>query len=256
MAASAGVARGAAMLEALPMSANARVGFDPAPLAAGDLVRLRIDFGNAEHRQHGILDEFEVYLSPDGGAEFPIRLTGEIHVLGSAGETATELVIRLPSWVNEGARLLVRGGGPDPASKEGRFERDLAVSSPLRIGSSASGTVSDPPLETNGPVADMGLLMRRFGKERVEWRVGHAAKELRRRLRASPPLRESSLQGPAVTSHGPRGLATYAPLGERDRWDSRNPEKATTEPEGRPQPLPAFLALAIPYKGAPTPLRN
>lgn len=129
-------------------------------------------------------DEMEVYLSIDGGATFPVRLSEE-------RDPAPEVEVRVPDLPTGAARLLVRAGGRDAS---GRFERDLAVSGTFGIRRGGASLLV--------PWADRGRLARRGDRARVEWRAEE------RSALAPVPFEPAA---PASTS--PRGARSLFPAG-------------------------------------------
>lgn len=161
-------------LTSLPARAAVPVLGPPAPvLRAGEDVRLPLP---------GLprgADEVEAYLSLDGGATFPIRLTEE------RDPGAGTLAFRVPNLPARSARILVRAGGRVDGR---RFEADLFATGPFRL-SPAAGVPNAVPW------ADRGLLRRRGDHVRVEWRA-----EERSPLLTLPPDRV------------PAGIAPVPPL--------------------------------------------
>jgi hypothetical protein len=124
---------------------------------AGDLLELSFRF------PAGIRpDEWEAFLSLDGGKSYPVRLSGE------RTPDSTRLVARVPNLPTDAARILVRAGGEDEAEEGDRFEVDIAISDPFQI-TAGSG------IPGRAPWPDAGRLPRRGDHVRIEWVVEASA---------------------------------------------------------------------------------
>jgi hypothetical protein len=122
---------------------------------AGDLVELTFVFPAGVRP-----DEWEAFLSLDGGESYPVRLTEE------RTPESTRLTARIPNLPTKAARILVRAGGED---EEGdRFEMDLAVSDCFQIAASAGRL-------DRLPWPDAGRLPRRGNLVQIEWIVEDSA---------------------------------------------------------------------------------
>ncbi len=170
---------------ALSAAENALPGPLVPPLAGasvrgGDILDLSFRFPRGM-----VPDEWEAYLSLDGGETYPVRLTGD------QPPSSTSLAVRVPNLPTEAARILVRAGGDEGTGDSDRYERDVAVSDLFRI---APGNA--PPERI---FKDDGRIPRRGDLVRIEWLV------------------EAALPGP-VAPVFPDGLsgerAALDPLGE------------------------------------------
>lgn len=144
----------AACLAAPPLRAGERQPAPVAPsleglaLAAGDEVELRFALPTGSD-----VDEWEAFLSIDGGATYPIRLTEE----RPAAETSFRF--RVPNLPAASARVLVRSGGEEDG---GRTERDVALSAAFRI-------EGRPGVAPALPRPDAGTAHRLGDHARIEW---------------------------------------------------------------------------------------
>jgi hypothetical protein len=160
---------------------------------AGDLLDLAFRFPAGIEP-----DEWEAYLSLDGGETYPVRLTGE------RSPASTRLVVRAPNLPSDSARILIRAGGEDGPREADRYERDVAVTDAFRIVASFS-----PQQRAPWPAA--GKNARRGDRVHIEWIVeegpepGPAAfrpEGLSQRAATTHALAESAVEATVTRAEG------------------------------------------------------
>jgi hypothetical protein len=199
---------------------------------AGDMLDLTFRFPAGVE-----VDEWEAYLSLDGGETWPVRLA-EDQDPGSA-----RLVVCLPDLPTAAARILIRAGGEDGPGEAGRFERDVAVSEIFRIDG------GDVP-HRSPPRPDGGRLPRRGDSVHIEWVVDEI-----RPGEAFPVRLPVGLSGggPAVDADDDSDQEIVVPAAPGSL--EAGPD-ATNRPPARVRPEPPARAVSAFRGTTPPPLRR
>jgi hypothetical protein len=160
-------------------------------------------------------DEMELVLSLDGGATFPIRVTGRLST------AARSVVWRVPALPTGRAVLALRAGDDDEEESETIF----AVSEPFAI-------AADPniPPEALYPVA-------------AEWRTGDALDGAP--VRTPSHNLASPEEGPEISSVGGSADESDTPPMVADAVPSESGPVANAPPRPRP-PTPPRLPTSLP----------
>jgi hypothetical protein len=207
-------------------------------VTVGDSLSLRIQLPPALGAE-----EYELYLSLDGGRNHHVRLTRERDTSDS------QFAIRIPNLPTRDARIVVRAGR---RQNPGAFERDVALSPFFEIAAS-SGAVDQPlPIEAKAPHAEEPGISA--GDDDIEWWVSD---EVPPEVREREPLLLLSLgsvphfspdpipdAGPGLASGRPDPGTLNRPLAVRSR--SRQPLRAGRDISRVARPVaPLTLTLRI-----------